>query len=386
MIKNIRLKKFLINTVFVFLSKINKAIPKKKNRVLLYSNMGFRDNIEALYNFMLENDYNEKYEIICSTNDFKSLKNRENVKFVSQLKGVFYFLSSSKIYYCFGRIPILPTSRQVTVQMWHGTSFKGFDDSMKATNSLKKQFYTWTFSSSEFFIPIVSIKFAVPKDSVYLCGHPRTDIFFEKLDINELQGKDRKKNIVWLPTFRKSNVLGYEDSDSNSSLPIFHTLEELRALDKYLEEIKLELVIKLHPLQNEFEYTNEVFKNIQIYTNERFENAGLNLYKILKYSEALITDYSSVFYDYLLLDKPIGFTEDDISSYSDKRGFAVDDPDKFRPGEKIKNSLDFERFLLDISEGTDIYKEDRKEINNIVNKYQDGENSKRALELAGIKL
>lgn len=386
MIKNVKLKTFLINTIFVILSKINQLIPKKNNRVLLYSNMGFRDNVESLYQFMIEQNYNENYEIICSSNDFKSLQNIKNVKFVGQFVGIMYFFTSTKIYYCFGRIPITPAKSQTTVQMWHGTSFKGFDKSTQITNSISKQFYTWTFSSSEFFIPIVSVKFAVPKKNIFLCGHPRTDVFYKQ------EYKEEKKYsligdyVIWLPTFRKSNVLGYQDSEIDFALPIINDLEELKSLDMYLETINIKLLIKLHPMQDDFEYNNQLFNKIIIYNDDGFRSEDYNLYEILKYSQALITDYSSVFYDYLLLDRPIGFTEDDMSSYSEKRGFAIDDPDKFRPGFKIRNVEDLKEFLLNISDGQDYFKEDRKEINKIVNKYQDGGNCKRALDLTGIKL
>lgn len=382
MIRNVKLKNFLINKVFVIFSLLNKWIPKKETKILLYSNMGFRDNIESLYQHLVENGYNEKYQIICSTSDWKKQSAiAKNVRFTSPLKGGLHYFTASKIYYCFGRIPIKPAKNQISIQMWHGTSFKGFDQSTQKTNSFDKQFYTWTFASSEFFRPIVSRKFSVPEKNVWICGHPRTDVFYDKTVLNE-----QKPYIVWLPTFRQSSITGYSDSELGSSLPIFSETADWEALDQKLEETGTELAVKLHPLQDAVQLTKKSFKHIKIYDQERFKSENLDLYTWLADSAALLTDYSSVFYDYLLLDRPIGFTEDDMESYQDTRGFAVDDPDWFRPGARLKTPEDVYHFIEDISMAKDDFVERRKEVNDRVNAYQDGNNCQRALALAQISL
>lgn len=379
MIKNVKLKNFLIRRIFVIFSFFNRLIQKKENKILLYSNMGFRDNIESLYQYLIENNYHQHYRIICSTPDWK--KNRsslKNVYFVNKWKGGFHYFTSSKVYYCFGRIPVKPAKNQISIQMWHGTSFKGFDQSTRQTNSLANQFYTWTFASSEFFRPIVSKKFSVTEETVFICGHPRTDIFYSK----RIEQPD-KKYIVWLPTFRKSSITGYTDSKLASNLPIFTDLNELEAI---LDLADIDLYIKLHPLQDPIELAQKKFKRIKIYDQQRFEAEKINLYEWLRNSAALMTDYSSVFYDYLLLDKPIGFTEDDMTSYGNTRGFAVEDPDWFRPGPRLNKPNDVYHFIDELSRGIDRFKERRREVNDLVNYYQDGENCKRALELTGIIL
>lgn len=384
MIKNVKLKNFLINTIFSLFSMMNNLFPKKKNRVLLYSNLGFRDNVYALYQYMINNEYYKDYEIICSTNDYKKFFDENKGKFVGRIRGIIYFFSSSKVYYCFGRIPIEPSKDQITVQMWHGTSFKGFDQSTQKTNSLEKQFFSWTFASSEYFIPIVGKKFSVPIEKVFLCGHPRTDVFY-CANTDEEKYKN-KSYIVWLPTFRKSSIVGYADSDMVSAIPVLKNVEEMLRIDKLLDEFNINLIIKLHPVQDEDSFDKTQFKNIFIYNNKEFSEANLDLYILLKWSKALITDYSSVFYDYLLLDKPLGFTEDDFESYSGKRGFAVEDPDWFRAGEKIKNEKDLSTFINNLCSGKDDFRKRRKEVNDLSNKYQDGQNCLRTLKLTGIVL
>lgn len=54
-----------------FLNIINSIIPKNPKKIFIYSNLGFRDNVKAVYDYLIKNGYNEKYRIICSLNDYK---------------------------------------------------------------------------------------------------------------------------------------------------------------------------------------------------------------------------------------------------------------------------------------------------------------------------
>lgn len=382
--RNIWIKNLLINTVFRAVSFINKIIPKNKNKILLYANEGFRDNIYYLYKYLKENDYEKKYTIICSASDYKEHenKNTENIKFVSKKMGILHFFTSSAVYYCFGRIPITPSKNQRTIQMWHGTSFKGFDKTMQKTNSVKNQFYTHVYASSEFFRPIVEKKFACKPENVYICGHPRTDCFYNGKKLYNL-GKFNKV-IMWLPTFRKSDKLGYADTDTENIVPFYKT-EELKELDALARKNNILLIVKFHPMQDIGKNNFSNLKNVRFYSHRKFSKK-YDLYELLKQTDALITDYSSVFYDYLLLDKPIGFTEDDEKQYAGNRGFAVDNPDDFKPGMRIRTKKDFVKFITDVASDVDKYREKRKKINYLSNQYQDGRNCQRTLAVGNVKL
>ena len=118
----------LTNTVFRVISAINKAIPKDNQLILLYSNLGFRDNVAYLYNHLIDNEYNKKYKIIRSQNDKCREIIPKNVKVVSNTKGILYFLRAGHVFYCFGKLPIYPSKHQIVIQMWHGTPFKDADE------------------------------------------------------------------------------------------------------------------------------------------------------------------------------------------------------------------------------------------------------------------
>ena len=107
--------------------------------------------------------------------------------------------------------------------------------------------------------------------------------------------------------------------------------------------------------------------------------SGVKLYEILSDTDALITDYSSIYYDYLLLDKPIGVTLDDFEEYTKKNGFPFENVLDILKGEYIYNKNDLIKFIKNVNQGIDEKRADRQVINNLVNKYQKGNYSEFVL-------
>lgn len=380
MIRSIFLKELLTKTVFQGITVLNKIIPKNDKIILLYSNMEFRDNIKVLYEYLIEHSYDKKYRIICCTPDYKKFreKSSKGVAFYPSRQGILFFLLARHVYYCFGKLPIVPAKNQIAIQMWHGTPFKGYDKSMRKRNKKNVTYYTYVFASSEVFRTIVSELFQVDKNRVYINGQPRTDLFY-----SEPEQISAQKYIIWLPTFRQSKLLGYEDTAYRELLPIFSE-EEYEQLNEFLKQRGLKLLVKLHPSQDVVQDIKE-YSNLTIFRHDKFLQNGMDLYRELKKSDALITDYSSVFYDYLLLDRPIAFTADDMDEYRENRGFVFENPEEWMPGPILKNKNDFYTFLEEVSQKKDLYCEKRREINKKVNSYQDGKNIERTLEISEIE-
>ncbi|TGD22748.1 hypothetical protein EGT49_08180 [Companilactobacillus suantsaicola] len=382
MIKNVFLKNLLINSVFKLFSNANQVIPKNNHQILIYSDLGFRDNVKYLYDYLISEKYNDYYKIICSVKGHEKFvaSAPKNVKFVNPFEGIKYYFQSGHVFYCFGKLPIRIGKKQNVIQMWHGTSFKGFATNMTNTSSKADQFYSYVYSSSDYFQPIVKKKFNCSDEKIIVCGHPRTDVFYQKnpkYDLGEF-----KKIIMWMPTFRKSKFLGQNDGFQQNVVPFLKD-DELKRFDKYLSDIDVKVIVKLHPMQDIKRINTSSFHNLILMTNDYFESKGYDLYRFLKCTDALITDYSSVFYDYLLLNRPIGFTEDDVDEYKNSRGFAVD-PEKFRPGMKIKSINDLKKFIENVVANNDEFENSRVKINNLSNRFQDGHNCQRTLEISGI--
>ena len=372
------------NSIFRLFSYYNKNKKHNNSKILLYNNSEFRDNVKALYDFIIEEGYNEKYEIVCSSNDYKEFKNEKykNVRFVSNLKAVFEFLSSGYVYYRAGKIPILPGKDQIVIQMWHGSPYKGGDDGMLKSHSWEHQYYTYAFSASKNFASIWSRLFSMPLDHILICGHPRCDALFKKWEKYDFGSY--KKLILWTPTFKTSKHLGYNNVKTEHGIIPVVKAQHFKLLNEKLKSMDVKVVVKLHPAQDLDKYNLINMDHFILLSHKDFVKRSMDLYRFMTQCDALITDYSSIFYDYLLLDRPMAFTEDDMEEYADLRGFAVDNPDAYKPGFRIKTEEDLLKFVEDLVNDIDNYKNDRQRVMDLANDYRSGDFCLRALNLAGI--
>ena len=96
--------------------------------------------------------------------------------------------------------------------------------------------------------------------------------------------------------------------------------------------------------------------------------------------DALLTDYSSVYYDFLLKNEPIGLCWDDFDEYNKREGFLIDPNFIMSGGEKIYNKEDLKGFIERVSSAEDILFEQRNNICNLVHKYKDGKSASRIAE------
>lgn len=384
MITNKQVKKILLR-IFKIINPINKIIYKNPRKIVIYSNLGFRDNVKAVFDYLIDNNYNENYKIICSINDFKKYKNYDlkNVTFTSNFFGIYYFLTSKYFFYCFGKYPIKPSKYQIVVNLWHGTPLKRIGNMEDGKEHEDYNYFTYVLATSNPFKSIMMKSFRCSEENVLICGHPRNDILFNKSNKNKI--KCDKKLIIWLPTFRHSEIIKEDNSESVNVIPIFENNDSIERLNRYLQKSQIHLIIKLHPIQNVNGVSFKNYSNLEILTNQHLKDKKIDLYELLSMSDALITDYSSVYFDYLLLNRPIAFTVDDIDSYGDRRGFVFENPEDYMPGEKIKNEKQFFEFLDKINLGRDEYELERAKINDYANYYKDGENSKRIIDMVGIK-
>lgn len=371
------------------LNPINKVLPKKEKRIVFYSNLGFRDNVKAVYDFVIQTGLNKDYQLICACNDYKEYLNNQikNVIFVSPEKGLIFFLTSKYFFYSFGKYPVKPSKNQMVVNLFHGTPLKTIGALNKNESHERQDYFTCVLAASPYFVPIMAQSFGVIEERVAICGHARNDKLFD--DNTKMQeyfktGQYRRV-FFWLPTFRKQAGNKADSTQhAETKLSIFTDWDSLQQLNKRLSELQSLCIIKLHPLQEWNQEKNVSFSNILFFTHQSFIKENLDLYEVLPIADVLITDYSSVYFDYLLLDRPIGFTVDDIESYQNTRGFVFDNPLEYMPGPKITNKEMFLQFLESCCNDQDDYKQERQKINDLCNYYQDGNNAKRALHLAGI--
>ena len=366
--KNLKTLFFKISDVT---SKLNTLISKKRDRIVIYSNWGFRDNIRTLYQYLVVNGYQDKYEIICASNNFYHLKKDEKVKFISIYNGLYYFLTSKYFFYSFGKYPIKPTKKQMVVNLWHGMPLKKIGNLENGMENIDYNFFTKLVSSSDLFTPIMKAAFNANDEQILLVGNIRNDELFEE---------NKDKNIIWMPTYRNSK--NYHDSQD----AIIFSLDDLEfnRMNNLLAGYEYHLYIKLHPLEeSHFKFKNN-YSNIHMLSEDIISQNYGTLYKFLGTTSALITDYSSVFLDYYLLNRPVAFTINDYEEYKEKRGFVFEDVKSLMVGPTISNFDELLKFLLSVMKSEDEFYIERNKVNSVVNSIQK-DFTKTLLENIGIE-
>lgn len=382
MITSIKAKKILSNTLFVVISWINKLMKHDPQRVLHYINLEWRDNTKAVFDFMERNGYHKNYKSICACLDYKKYQSLgyKNVRFISKTRAILEFLRAGKVFYSIGHLPIEPAKDQEVLQMWHGVPYKNCDISA-STHTFKRQYYTKVLSTAKHFMPILHNIFSISKEKIVIGGYPRCEALFQPSPDYDLG--EYKKIVLWAPTFRKSTQIGMTDVDTDMIVPVLEQKDFIEIND-YLKTIGVKIIIKLHPVQDLSKYNLVNMDNFILMSHEEFINRKMDLYRFMAQCDALITDYSSIFFDYLLLDRPIGFTTDDEEKYGNNRGFSVNNPESYKPGLRIKTKEDLMKFCKDLADNKDDYKSERERVNKLANDCRDGHFCEKILNVMGV--
>lgn len=375
------------------LSLVSHLVPKDKKGVCFFCKSGINDNSEALLAHMLENGYQKQYKIVCVVGNVEMYRHyeKQGVRVIGLLPGLAALLRSKYIF-CHGEnLAVMPTKRQVSVNYWHGTPLKKINRMLPKLGDYKYDFFTYMTATADLFRPIFAEAFGCRQEQVLLNGHPRNDYLFGTRDALGRMGISKEKYqklFLWMPTYRLSRDGLIQDTEgenlANAGIPLFHTREAMGELDAYLREKNCLMLLKLHPAQRLEKGQWKEYTNLRILTNQMLDAGRIPLYQLVRQADVLLTDYSSVFFDYLLLDRPEGFILEDLQNYGDRRGFVVEEPLAYMPGEKIYTREQLYQFLEKCLKGEDSWKEERRRVNDLVNMYQDGDNCRRLLKQIGL--
>lgn len=277
---------------------------------------------------------------------------------------------------------MIPKARreQIACYMNHGTPLK----STKGKIIVYKD-TDYVLSPSESAAAIICEQYEARKNQILICGAPRTDCLLAE-DSNrklaeELHLERYERMILWAPTFRVHENYSRRDSEKKFrfGVPLLERETDYQAVFEILKEKNVLLVIKPHIHEEASELTLSEADHIRIVKQDLLDRLDSNVYELMKLSDALITDYSSIAFDYMLLNRPIGYTIDDMEQYT--IGFSVPDPLAYMTGMKMKTCAELSHFIVSVAAGRDDYKEEREKLRDRMHIYQDGGNSKRLLEL-----
>jgi CDP-glycerol glycerophosphotransferase (TagB/SpsB family) len=287
--------------------------------------------------------------------------------------------------------------RTIHINLWHGIPLKAMGLMDKGEQKVEVEAASWQddvfASTSTTYSTAMNACFALRTQAYQLLGYPRNDYLFSSdgraLLREILQGRQYAKTILFVPTFRDYTVESAEPaSDSTqASLPMpasaLLPVEDfdLMALDAYLRAHDWGLVIKRHPFDEEGGFNAASLTNIHFLGNEEFERREQDFYTVLNGFDMLITDYSSIYFDYLLLDRPLVFLANDIEQYKSARGILLEPYDFWTPGPKCSTQNELIAALEKSLAEPSYYAHERKRVRDIFHDHQDGASTARVMKV-----
>lgn len=370
-----------------------------RNEILLESNPDFACNTYELYRYFLRIGLNKEFKLVWRVkNPEKQINNSpQNVFYIDKYpKGIVHKIKhyircnrSRVSISCNMNLPKYRVSKkQLNIYLDHGSQLK----SMKTKDGQKAPLSCdYLISQSNFFIPYNLQEYTIREDQIICTGLPRDDQFYKVNDSLKLlipYVKEYNKVIIWTPTFR-AHKNGYQidgRDDYPFGLPFIQSEDDIRKLLDCLEENRTILLIKPHPAQDISNLMNTEARSIRVVTSDQLSDAKIQINELLSQTDAMITDYSSIYYDYLFTNNPIALAIDDFKQYQDSRGFVFDNPLDILVGDLLYSFNDLIKFINNTSIGVDDYREKRRALQRKINDFDDGQASKRVYEFLISKL
>jgi CDP-glycerol glycerophosphotransferase (TagB/SpsB family) len=315
-----------------------------------------------------------------------------NVAYFYSWRALRYCLTARYVVTCVGYddvsyLAYLLPWRTVFVNLWHGTPLKR----LRFGRTLQARIFRrlllgylgrpadWVSSASDEATDKLNDYFRLPRERFLVSGYPRNDGLFSHAPLPILARIRARFGdpaiALCLPTFRQQD-------GPLAGRTIFHGYGfDAEALSRTLAAADAVMLIKLHFCDQAF--TAALRRQLPPDTRLIFleEDEVADLYPLLGQADILLTDYSSVFFDYLLLDRPIIFTAFDREDYENKdRGFYYE-YDRITPGTKTADwpavCTALETYFADPA----LHADRRREAGRLFNAYADDKNCERLYHL-----
>ena len=398
--KSVVIRNILRKTIYI-LKKIEYKVAtlgiKVDNKTIIFCSFGGKSyscSPKAIYEFMISEKKFKDYKFIWAFKEIKKYEELEqniNTHLVKiNSKEYRKYLAKSKYWIFNYKIPdyLYPKKNQIFVQCWHGTPLKRlgcdlihFDNVLNTMKGMKKRYkieaskFNYFISPSKFasekFISAWNLKEIGKENIIIEEGYPRNDFLFNYTQehVNKIKKQlgienDNRKIILYAPTYR---------SDQHEA-GVGYTYKEEINFESFRKKFEQEYIILFRPhyfIANIFDF--EKYKGF-VYDVSKIDDIN-ELYII---TDILITDYSSVFFDFANLKRPMLFYMYDLEHYRDKsNGFYIDLQEL--PGKITKTQDELEKELERIKDNF-IYDDRYKKFNDKYNCLDDGKASERVVE------
>ena len=374
-----------------FYKRIFLKKPVKKNLYLFESFLGktYGDSPRYIYEYLIKNDAGKENEYVWII-DNKNAKIPGKHKQVKPLSmKYFYYMARAGVLVNNMRQPSWYLKREGVkfIETWHGTPLKKLVFDMEEVHSASpkykmtfyKQSRIWDYliSDNAFSTECFKSAFLFPEDRIIEMGYPRNDLLYgadrdeRAADIKEKLGIPKDKKVVlYAPTWRDDDYYG--PGQYKFDLPL--DLKMMRKLkDKYF------FILRTHYFIADHLQISEEDKDF-VMDQSRYNDIG-ELYLV---SDVLITDYSSVFFDFANLRRPILFFTYDLEKYASVlRGFYFDMTTGC-PGPLLKTNEEILKALENIEGIEHEYKEKYENFCKQFCYLDDGNSAERIVKATGL--
>lgn len=251
-------------------------------------------------------------EVQVFVRDFGRLSFGAMVKFL--ITFMKQYATAEYVFICDYFLPVASCKKRPetkVVQLWHSCglmkkiAFDTGEDIPKNYRGSMFDNYSYLTLSADICVDVHARALRLPRERIFATGVSRTDHYFDKkwnercrAHFYEQHPEARGKKIaLWAPTFR-----------GNAAMPYLEGLEDIKAAAQELSD-QWFFILKAHP---------------HIDAHGRVSNCSIPTEELLTVADVLITDYSSVLFDYLIYGKAAVLFAPDLKKYEEKRGFYLD--------------------------------------------------------------
>jgi CDP-glycerol glycerophosphotransferase len=363
-----------------------RVLPKR--RVAVFNGQpDFCDDVLALESVLRHTDL-RKLVVLCRTRAGAKVRSRYpelSPKTVAVPKwtprGVWYAMTSKYVFFTHSWATLRFPDSVESVNVWHGMPVKrvGWMTESGPLVPLVK----YTLATSPFWQIVVQESLR-PTVSTLVTGLPRNDrLSLGDRGVTKALGHSLEsgtKLIAWLPTYR------YDWNNGSLRTHCSHVLglaaDELQGLNEVLEKYDALVVVKRHPMAEQ-EKTPELSR-IKYLNDDWLLERGFTLHELLGESSALVTDVSSAYVDYLLLDRPIVHHFPDIEAYGHSRGYSFEPIQEYLAGPVVDDPAGLTKALSEILQGKDPHAKQRRYVRELFHEPLGGSSAERLVGALGL--